>query len=376
MAKQHVKFVDGCQKYSGMSAAAAEKIWDLFEPFQGYGFNKAHAASYGKVAYQTAYMKANYPEEYMAAILTADSGDVEKVSEAIGECKRMKIRVLKPDVNQSEGNFTVVDKDGEPAIRFGLNSIKNFGEGIAQVIIEERNTNGPFENITDFLTRVQDRNLNKKSLEALIKSGSLDSFEYKRGRMLKYIDDLLSFSKEQSADKAQVSLFANTEGTNKLTLPECEQAPQSDMLKWEKELLGLYISGHPLDEYKERLEKFGSNISDVKRGYVGSDTIAAGILTEVKQFTTKKGDKMAFIKLGDYTDTIEAVAFPKTYNQYRDILVQENCVAFKGRTNERNGERSFVIDKVKELSSFNKKKEEPEEEPTQATDTQKEAKPS
>ncbi len=363
MAKQHVIFVEGCQKHSGMSAADAEKIWDLFEPFQGYGFNKAHAASYGKVAYQTAYMKANYPVEYMAAILTADSGDVEKVSEAINECKRMNIRVLKPDVNQSFGNFTVVDKDGEAAIRFGLNSIKNFGEGIAKVIIDEREENGPFKNLSDFLTRIQDRNLNKKSLEALIKSGSLDTFEYKRGRMLRYIDELLTFNKEQSADKAQVSLFASSEDTGTLTLPEAEQASQSDMLRWEKELLGLYISGHPLDEYKERLEKFGRTITDVKRGYVGADTIAAGILTEVKPFTTKKGDKMAFIKLSDYGDTIEAVAFPKIYNEFRNILVQENCVAFKGRTNERNGERSFVIDKVKALSDFRNKK--PEEVATQ-----------
>jgi len=349
MAKQHVKFVEGCQKHSGMSKGDAEAIWELFEPFQGYGFNKAHAASYGKVAYQTAYMKANYPVEYMAAILTADSGDIDKVSEAIAECEHVGIRVLKPDVNQSYGTFTVVEKDGKDAIRFGLNSIKNFGEGVAQAVIDEREENGPFTSLADFLSRVQSKNLNKKSLESLIKCGALDSFEYKRGRMLTYMDELLSFAKEQGQEVAQTSLFASVDGHNTLTLPEADPAPLASMLKWEKELLGLYVSGHPLDEHKERLERLGQSIQDVKRGFAGVQTVVAGILSEVKPFTTKKGDKMAFLKLTDYDDTIEAVAFPKIYEEYKEKLVQENCVAFKGRVNERNGEKSFVVDKVKNL---------------------------
>lgn len=349
MAKQHVIFVEGCQKHSGMSQREAEDIWNLFEPFQGYGFNKAHAASYGKVAYQTAYMKANYTVEYMAAILTADSGDIDKVSEAIVECERLGIRVLKPDVNESAGTFTVVDKDGEPAIRFGLNSIKNFGEGIASVIINERETNGRYENLSDFLSRIKDKNLNKKSLEALIKCGALDGFEYKRGRMFTFIDELLVYNKEQASDTAQVSLFSVAENSTELTLPAAEQAPMGDMLKWEKELLGLYISGHPLDEHKEKLEKFGRTIEDVRRGYIGVETVMMGILSEVKPFTTKKGDKMAFIKVSDYGSTIEAVIFPKTYTEYREMLTQEKCVALKGRVNERNGERSFIIEKVKAL---------------------------
>jgi len=345
MAKQHVKFVDGCQKYSGMSKAAAEKIWDLFEPFQGYGFNKAHAASYGKVAYQTAYMKANFPVEYMAAILTADSGDIDKVSEAVTECVRMGIRVLKPDVNESFGTFTCVSKDGKDAIRFGLNSIKNFGEGISQAIIDEREAHGPYQSLTDFLTRIQDRNLNKKSLESLVKCGALDAFEYKRGRMLTYLDELLAFNREQGQEVAQGSLFG---GTTTLVLPEAEQASMRDMLTWEKELLGLYVSGHPLDEHKERLKKFGT-VRAAKEGYVGIDIVVAGILTEVKPFTTKKGDKMAFLKLSDYEDSIEAVAFPSIYTEHRETLVPDMCVAFKGKVNARNGEKSFVVDKVKRL---------------------------
>jgi DNA polymerase-3 subunit alpha len=349
MAKQHVIFVDGCQKHSAMSKKEAENIWNLFEPFQGYGFNKAHAASYGKVAYQTAYMKANFPVEYMAAILTADSGDIEKVSEGIVQCVKMGINVLKPDVNQSFGNFTVVEKDGKDAVRFGLNSIKNFGEGIAQIIINEREKNGPYTDLANFLTRIQDRNLNKKSLESLVKCGALDSFEYKRGRMLTYLEDLLSFNKDFAKEKTQSSLFASNDEHKTLHLPEAEEALQSDMLKWEKELLGLYISGHPLDTHKERLASRHQTIADAKRGHAGIETVVGGILSEVKPFTTKKGDRMAFLKLSDYVDTMEAVVFPKTYTEYKEILQPEKCVVFKGRVNDRNGEKSFVVEKVKEL---------------------------
>jgi len=355
MAKQHVIFVDGCQKNSGMSKADAEKIWDLFEPFQGYGFNKAHAASYGKVAYQTAYMKANYPVEYMAAILTADSGDVEKVSEGVTQCAKMNINVLKPDVNQSYGNFTVVEKDTKSAIRFGLNSIKNFGEGIAQIIIDEREKNGVYKNLADFLSRIQDRNLNKKSLESLIKCGALDSFEYKRGRMLKYIEDILTFNKEFSKEQTQTSLFASVTDKKTLTLPEVQEAPQADMLSWEKELLGLYVSGHPLDPYYKKLQEKNQTIKVAKRIFLGVEVKVGGILSEVKTFTTKKGDKMAFLKLSDYSDSIEAVIFPKTYAEYRDILVPDMCVIIKGKVNERNGERSLVIDKIRVLEETSAK---------------------
>jgi len=348
MAKQHVKFVEGCQKYSGMSNSEAEQIWSLFEPFQGYGFNKAHAASYGKVAYQTAYMKANYPVEYMAAILTADSGDIDKVAEAVAECVRLGIRVLKPDVNQSFGTFTVVEKDGVDAIRFGLSSIKNFGEGIAEVIISERTAHGTYTSLADFLTRIQDRSLNKKSLESLIKCGAFDSFEYTRGRMLAYIDELLAFNKESSKEVSQASLFSGT-GAAGLSLPEAPRAPLEDMLVWEKELLGIYVSGHPLDAHKDRLERLGQNIHDVKHGLPGVEVVVAGILTEVKPFTTKKGDKMAFLKLADYHDNIEAVAFPTTFTEFRELLKTDTCVAFKGRVNERNGEKSFVVNKVRPL---------------------------
>ncbi len=353
MAKQHIIFVEGCERYSGIPKAEAETIWNLFEPFQGYGFNKAHAASYGRVAYQTAYMKANYPVEYMAAILTADSGDIDKVAEAVGECKRLGIRVLKPDVNESFADFTIVkDKDApeRDAIRFGLRSIKNFGEGITTTIIEERAAHGRFRTISDFLERVKNRNLNKKSLEALIMCGALDSFSFKRGRLLAHIERLLSVAKERSTDTGQSSLFGALDAANEeLVLPEAPETPRSVMLGWEKELIGLYVSGHPLDEHRARLQALGKNITETKEGYPGVDTVIMGLLTEVKPLITKKGDKMAFIKLADYDGAIDGVVFPKTFQETREILQAGHCVALKGKVNERNGERSFVVDKVKSL---------------------------
>jgi DNA polymerase III subunit alpha len=308
--------------------------------------HNSHAASYGKVAYQTAYMKAHYPVEYMAAILTADSGDIDKVSEAVAECERLNIRVLKPDVNESAENFTCVTYKGAECIRFGLGSIKNFGDGVATHIMEERTQHGQFSSLGNFLSRVHNRAFNKKSLEALIKCGALDAFGYSRGQLLANIEALLAFHKEQHQDTTQSSLFG---GTTELTLTAGEEASTSDMLKWEKELLGLYVSGHPLDEHAARIATLGTTVASVKGGYAGVEYKLAGLLTHVKPFTTKKGDKMAFIEIADKTGSIEGVIFPKLYHEHRNTIVPDACVALKGKVNERNGERSFVVEAVKGL---------------------------
>ncbi|MBX4197999.1 DNA polymerase III subunit alpha [Candidatus Parcubacteria bacterium] len=351
MAKQHVIFVEGCIKHGGMTKEKAEKIWDLFEPFQGYGFNKAHAASYGKVAYQTAYMKANFPAIYMSAVLTADAGDVEEVASIVAECKRMGIPVLSPDINESFGNFTVI-KGEQDAIRFGLYSIKNCGEGIADTIIAERKKNGPFKTLVDFLTRIKDRNLNKKSLESLIKCGAMDELG-ERGQMIQNIEDLLKFNKESAGVENQDSLFglmADTSTVPTLRMKACEPAHPGDKLAWEKELLGLYISGHPLDKHKEKLEKQNMTIRETKEMLrEGMQAIAYGLLEEVKPINTKKGDKMVFLKIADYTGSIEAVAFPKTFKEYEKIFLLENCIAIKGRYSNRNGTPSILIEKAKAL---------------------------
>ena len=359
MEAQRVKLSEGLLSH-GMKKELAEKIWKLIEPFAAYGFNKAHAASYGKVAYQTAYMKANFPAIYMAAVLTAESGDVEKIAEIITECKRMGIPVLPPDINESFAGFTVLKGDpaslkasqGGTQIRFGLTTIKNFGEGIANSIIEERKLNGKFKTLEEFLTRVKDKNLNKKSLEALAKSGSLDAFG-ERGTMLANIEELIEFHKEASSGFAQQdSLFgtSSAESLPGLRLSKASSATTEEKLAWEKELLGLYISGHPLDKFKAVLEGRSTNIArtkaELKEGMMG---VVAGIIEEIKEIRTKKGEPMYFLRLADFSGSIETVIFPKTAEKYKDFIIPEKCIAIKGRMSFRNGQASVLAEAVKAL---------------------------
>lgn len=354
MARQHKIFVSGCMEHSGMSSEQAEGLWNLFEPFQGYGFNKAHAASYGKVAYQTAYMKANFPVEYMAALLTSEAGDVVKVYEAIVECGRLGIEVLPPDINESLGDFAVVvaaDKAVENKIRFGLYSVKNFGAGIADAIIEERKENGRYTSLADFLSRIKNRNLNRKSLESLIKCGALDQFD-ERGRMLHNLDRLVNFNRECSQESEdQESLFGTTEATApSLSLEPVEASTKGEKLSWEKELLGLYVSGHPLDRHRDKLNQFNKDIHSLKESLSeGMPAIVAGIVEESKPILTKKGEKMAFVRIADFSESIETVAFPRIFTEYQDLLQPEQCIAIKGRISNRSGEKSIIVEAVKAL---------------------------
>ncbi len=357
MAKQHKIFVEGCKKNSNMPEKEAEDLWKLFEPFQGYGFNKAHAASYGTLAYQTAYMKANFPEIYMSSVLTADSGDVEKIGETIAECKKINIPVLPPSINESFSQFTVVKNTdaGGYKIRFGLVTIKNFGQGISTVIIEERKKSGKFKSLSDFLRRVKDRNLNKKSLEALIKSGAMDEFG-ERGQMIANMERLLAYAKESgNTHSDQTSLFggssANTGDFDDLKLDLSEPATQTDKLAWEKELLGLYISGHPLDKFKDILEKRDVNIKKVKEEMKeGMVVVVGGIIEEVRNVITKKNDSMAFVRLADLSSSIEVVIFPKVFEEFKNLITPESCIAIKGRVSYRNDEISIIAEKLKKLS--------------------------
>lgn len=361
MEAQKEKLIEGLKK-NGMTEKRAEMLWKLIEPFAAYGFNKAHAASYGRVAYQTAYMKANFPVIYMSAVLTADSGDTEKVAEAVSECKRMGISVLPPSINESFSVFTVIKEkaDEKDKIRFGLMTIKNFGAGISEAIIQERERGGKFKDLADFLERIKDKNLNKKSLEALIKCGALDDFG-ERGQMLQNLDNLLAFHKEKIADQNsnQSSLFglAKNSSFSALRLEQKDPASEFEKLGWEKELLGLYVSGHPLENFTPEVkEKYFSKIKILKENQLnGLTVIAGGIIEEVKQIATKSGDLMVFIKLSDLTGSIEAVVFPKVFQNYKDIIRPENCIALKGRLSDRNGEKSIVVEKIKTINREDEK---------------------
>ena len=379
MAAQKERFTAGCLEH-GMKPIATKNLWEQIETFAAYGFNKSHAASYGNLAYKTAYMKANFPVDYMAAVLTADAGDVEKQAETVAECTRIGIKVWPPSVNDSNGTFTVIQSEQcipsgieggrgleNPAgdIRFGLYSIKNFGTGVGDSIVAARNKGGKparpddtgrsgrFTDIADFLSRIPDRNLNKKSLEALIMSGALDELG-ERGQLLANVETFLNYHREHiKAPSNQSSLFSSTmlgtSGRAPLRLSAAPAATMDQKLSWEKELLGLYVSGHPLDKHKDKLKNQKTTIKHAKENLKGAETVIAGFVETVRPLLTKKGEKMAFLKLADFSGDIEVVAFPRILKEHEKILIPGSCVMLKGRVSDRNGTPSFVAEKVKAL---------------------------
>lgn len=396
MQAEKEKLLKGFISYGKLSKEKAEILWLLIEPFAAYGFNKAHAASYGKVAYQTAYMKANYPVEYLSALLTADSGDTEQISIFVAEAKRMGIPVLPPDINESGSVFTVVHTDplevaregmpreGTPAgrrpegeeifqqkntpcpssdmpnermlgnaIRFGLSSIKNFGEGISEAIIEERKAHGPFNTLSEFLSRVSSKNLNRKSLESLIKCGALDSLSPSlsgRGALIDAIDMLLAFHRESTALAPQDSLFGSLIKATPLALPPGKPISLIEKLAWEKELLGIYVSGHPLDAHAAITSKAVFSIAKIKQEpQSGILLILPVLVSVVRSILTKSGEKMAFVTVEDTTDSIETVIFPKLFKEHASSIVPGACLLVKGKVSVRNGETSLAIEDIKIL---------------------------
>ena len=347
MAAQKEKFTAGALEH-GMKPAVVQELWQQIETFAAYGFNKAHAASYGRLAYETAYMKANFPVDYMAAVLTSDAGDVEKIAEVVAECKRMDIQILPPSVNESRGTFTVID---DQTIRFGLYSIKNFGTGIADAIIAEREARGAFMSLSDFLSRIADKNLNKKSLEALIQSGSLDDLG-ERNALLTHIEKLLEYRRElNQAPAGLTSLFgATTSPLAELKIPAEKPATIEERLAWEKELLGFYVSGHPLDRCKDQLARQKMNLKQMKESYPrGVETVIGGMLESTQFILTKKGERMMFGRLADYVGNVEIVVFPSTLKENEKVFTAGSCMMLKGKFSERNGEASFVAERVKAL---------------------------
>lgn len=362
MAKQHEIFVAGCQAHSGMTKERAEQIWNLFEPFQGYGFNKAHAACYGRVAYQTAYMKANYPAEYMCAVLTAESGDTEKIGEIISECKRMEIPVLPPDINSSLKGFTVIkagsidpERPKVDEIRFGLHTVKNVGEHIVEAVIAERTKNGVFKDIEDFVVRVQNKDLNKKSLESLIKCGALDGFG-ERNILLFNMEPLLAYAREKqkSIFGGQINLFGDYAeiALPPLKLETTVEATRPEKLEWEKELLGLYISEHPLSDYQERLAL--ERVISIKDASARTNRTATigGVITKTQKIITKNGKPMIFSMLEDLSSKVEVVVFPGVFEKDPDIWKENNVVVLQGKFNNRDGIPKFLCDSIKSIATL------------------------
>jgi len=364
LAEQKEKFIDGCVK-NGIYKELAEKVFSFIEPFAGYGFNRSHAACYAMIGYQTAYLKAHWPVEFMAALLTSDQHDSDRVAIEIEECRSMGIKVIPPDINESFDSFTVVTagtKENRTAganekvdtIRFGLNAIKNVGEHIVEVIIAERKERGPYKDIFDLLERVNDKDLNKKSLESLIKSGSLDSFG-ELGFLLSNLERLLLFNKENSKqqESRQASLFAAAPQFINLSRPQllpAEPIASIDRLSWEKELLGLYISDNPLSMFTQYLSGFSLPLSRLKNHRRDDYLVVAGVITSLKKIITRKGESMLFAKIEDQSGSVELLVFPSLLKITSSLWRDGGLIIARGRLSEKDSDLKILVDQAGSLS--------------------------
>ncbi len=357
MAAQKEKFIDGCIK-KGYTKEKAKEIFSYIEPFTSYGFNKAHAASYGMLAYRTAYMKANYPVEYMCALLTAESGETEKVTDGVNECRKLGIIVSPPDINKSKKGFIVEENSTSTekmAIRFGLSGIKNVGDAAIDNILTERENNGNFLNFNDFCLRVDSQKVNKRVLESLIKVGALDQFG-DRNALLSYIDKVRNDAEKSNNKKnsGQFGLFDTpSKTTTKITpppdnLPQVEPMSEKEKLALEKELLGIFVTENPLLKILSPFEEYGfPKISAILEKQADSTVKFAASVNRFKIITTKRNNsRMAFLTLEDETGKIETVLFPKTYESFKDLLVENRAIYIEGKTNLREGNLSIIIDLI------------------------------
>ncbi len=363
LAEQKEKFVSGCVN-NGVNKNLAEKVFSFIEPFAGYGFNRSHAACYALIGYQTAYLKAHYPAEFMAALLTSDQNDTDRISVEIEECRKMGIDIMPPDINESFASFTVVtsgtvenkavtEREDSKTIRFGLNAIKNVGHHIVEEIIKERKNSGPYKNIFDLLERVLDKDLNKKSLESLIKCGAFDRFN-DRELLLGSLDILLEFNKEKIKIKnsSQTSLFAEAPQAMIYNYPRLDKRKEiknNEKLQWEKELLGLYISEHPFGDFKNKLSDDVVSLSNLKN-FKNQDILTAGVVSSIKKIVTKKNENMLFVKIEDGVSFVEILVFPKVLKDTVEIWQEGKTVIVNANVSDKDGEIKLLINKAELLS--------------------------
>ncbi|MCP4538442.1 MAG: DNA polymerase III subunit alpha [Chloroflexi bacterium] len=337
-------FREGAVK-KGISQEVADAVWGDIEFFARYGFNRAHATDYAVITAQTAYLKAHYPIEFMTGLLTTERHNIEKVGSLIAECRRTGIEVQPPDINQSGIDFTIKDQDNgasskTSAIRFGLGAIKNVGEGPVEVILAARESDGPFDNLDDFCRRVDMRQVNRRALESLIKVGALNAFGT-RAQLLSIVENLIGVSAKHHRAKevGQLSLFGAATGVildaESSLLPSLSaaiQVPQKEILVWEKELVGVYISEHPLTPALTRLQEVVTAYAgDLNADMNGRQVTVAGMVQRVRRHTTKKGDEMAFVTLEDLQGTCDVVVFPRVWTKTKDLWQPERIVVMSGK---------------------------------------------
>ena len=344
---QREKMINGMIK-NGVKKETALQIWEWVEPFARYGFNKGHSASYARITYQTAWLKAHYPDAYMAALLTSDFGNLDRIAIEVKECERLGIKVLPPSVNYSFVEFGV-DKDTHN-ILFALSAIKNVGTGVAQMIQDERQKNGPFKNLSDFLKRIPRQVLNRKTLESLIKSGALDCFG-SRELMVNKLDELLalSYKLNEDSNSLQMGLFHEDNDDILARLGEAPPINKTQRLLWEREYLGIYLTGHPLDDYKNIIGKVALTASQISNIALGTKVKVCGFVSRIQKVRTKSGQLMVFSQVSDYNKSIEVIFFPTVLATYGENLGEDKIVIVEGRIDRRNGEYQIIGDRVEEI---------------------------
>src|SRR3989344_4504679 len=351
LAKMKTQFIEGAVKHSSADRRQMERFWSQLEEFAAYCFNKVHSACYGLIAYHTAYLKAHYPQAFMAALMTSDYDTIDRLSIEITECKHMGIEVLAPDINQSFHEFAVVPKTNQ--IRFGLDAIKNVGHSAVEEILRAREElGGQFGSLEGFCAHVNPGIVSRKSMESLIKSGAMDSFGV-RSQLLHNLDNILALSNRLQRDAAagQVGLFGDTEAGGlapalSLEITDVQFSP-AEQLAWERELLGLYLSKHPLEDYETILTDQTIKIAELRPEMDGAPVTVGGSITELREITTKNGSKMAFVKLADISGEIQLVLFPKIYKEVE--LVRDQVIIAKGRLNSRDRSSGSTLDELKLL---------------------------
>lgn len=366
--KMKPAFIDGAVEHSGADRKQMQQFWKQIEAFGAYCFNKSHAACYGLIAYQTAYLKAHYPAAFMAAVMTSDYDDTDRLAIEITECKHMGITVQAPDVNESFEEFAVVP--GKKEIRFGMAAIKNVGTGAVEEIIRARDDTGAFEDLEDFLKRVNSRVVNRKALESLIKAGAFDRFG-DRHTLLHNLDAIVAHAQrlQKQADSGQTDLFGalieEDSVVSRLDLqPHGGVVDEREQLKWERELLGLYLSSHPLERFEVYLSEQTVPLNNLSEEYDGKTVTIGGVVSDVRDITTKRGQRMAFVKLEDKFGELEIVLFPKTYQETGSVWERDKIVLIKGKVTSKDKEGNpsevkVMVDLAREITEEQLKEYEP-----------------
>jgi DNA polymerase-3 subunit alpha len=356
LAAHRRRFIDGAIA-NKVPKETAEHLFSLIDKFGGYGFNKSHSAAYALIAYQTAYLKAHYPVEFMAALLTQDMGNQDKTIKNIAECRAMGIQILPPDINESQSDFAVV----EGKIRFGLGAVKNVGLKAVDSIIEERGKNGLFKDLGDFCRRIEGAKVNRRVIEGLIECGALDFTGIYRSRLLAALDDVMKLC-GASRNSNQMSMFdmfdlQEGEGANGLfSFPEINEWDEREKLRKEKDALGFYITGHPLDKYRNEVERFATaTIQDLPFKQDKSEVKIAGVIEKMKMKRTKKGDKMAIITIEDLSGSIEALVFPELFQRSSPLLKSEDPLLFTGTAEVGEGAAKIILQDLATFESVRQK---------------------